>query len=95
MDAAVAQMAIRNRAALRAVVLGAHLVEDETMADDEVTFADVINVLANATTVVFQPGGVNKWKAYGPLVNGDEYAVIVEVLLRSDRLFIVTTHNPP
>ena len=60
MDAAVAQMAIRNRAALRAVVLGAHLVEDETMADDEVTFADVINVLANATTVVFQPGGVNK-----------------------------------
>ena len=24
------------------------------------TFADVINVLANATTVVFQPGGVNK-----------------------------------
>ena len=93
MDAALAVITIRNRAALNAVFLSSHVLDDGSMDDDAVTFTDVLNVLGNTVDVVPIEGGANKWKAYGPLCNGESYAVVVEIF--GESLFVVTCHNPP
>ena len=34
-----------------------------------------------------------KFKVYGPIANGDDYAVVVNV--NDDHLFVITCHLPP
>ena len=52
MDVALAVITIRNRAALNAVFLSSHVLDDGSMDDDAVTFTDVLNVLRNTVDVV-------------------------------------------
>lgn len=63
------------------------------MPDDDVFAPDVLNALVNATGAVEQDDVGVKWKIYGPIIDGSEYAVVVEI--RGDPLFVVTCHLPP
>ena len=75
-----------------AVVLGMHA-RDEAMADDDVFREDVVHALANATDAIAQDDAGLKFKAYGPLLMGEAYAVVVNV--HPDHLYVVTCHFPP
>lgn len=70
--------------------------ETESMVDDDVTREDVLHVLLNAIEAEHQ--NKEKWKVYGPIVDGDEYAVVVDVHEGREHgrvAFVVTTHYPP
>jgi hypothetical protein len=66
----------------------------ETMPDDGVTVQDVFHVLAHVEEVAPQDEDGRKWKAYGPIVGGEEYAVVT-LLLDGGRVRVLTTHEPP
>lgn len=66
----------------------------EAMPDDGVSACDVFHVLSNVDEVLPQNDHGRRWKAYGPVVAGDRYTVVV-VLLAGGRLRVVTTHDPP
>ncbi|MDP2340416.1 MAG: DUF4258 domain-containing protein [Deltaproteobacteria bacterium] len=83
---------VRRLANADAVVLGAHAIS-ESMRDDDVTFDDVRHLLANADEVIAEDDTGLKWKVYGRLVNGADYAVVVNV--HADHLYVITCHNPP
>jgi hypothetical protein len=89
-----------KRIVARAGALGGEAVEFtvhalfESMADDGVTAQDVFHVLAHVEEVVPQDDEGTIWKAYGPLVSGDEYAVVTLMLDRG-RVRVLTTHDPP
>jgi hypothetical protein len=66
----------------------------EAMVDDGVSAQDVFHVLAHIEDLVAEDDFGRKWKAYGPLVSGDRYAVVT-LLLVDKRVRVITTHDPP
>lgn len=62
----------------------------EVMIERGITRADIVHALENADDA--EHVGGRKWKAFGPITDGTEYAVVF--ILRSD-LLIVTAHLPP
>jgi hypothetical protein len=66
----------------------------EAMVDDGVSAHDVFHALAHVEDLVPQNDGGRKWKAYGPLVSGDRYAVVTLILV-DKRVRVITTHDPP
>ncbi len=67
---------------------------EESMLDDGLTAHDVFHALAGATEVVRQPGEREKWKAYGPILSGDTFAVVV-LVIEERRVRVITVHPPP
>lgn len=64
------------------------------MPDDGVYIPDVLHVLEHAfsATCANDPG--TKWKLYGPLPNGVDYAVVC-YFKKDELVVVVTTHEPP
>lgn len=64
------------------------------MPDDGVYIFDVLHVLEHAfsATCANDPG--TKWKLYGPLPNGVDYAVVC-YFKKDELVVVVTTHEPP
>jgi hypothetical protein len=83
---------IRGLASEGSVVFGEHAFT-ESMGDDGVFPADVLHVLENATECLAQDDDRLKFKVYGPIIDGSDYAVVVNV--SDDHLFVVTCHLPP
>ena len=89
-----------KRLVVAAGALGAEAVEFtvhaliEAMADDGVSAHDIFHALANAEELQAQDDEGKKWKVYGPLVSGDQYAVVI-ITLVNDRVRVITTHYPP
>jgi hypothetical protein len=84
--------AVRALAEAGEIRFSSHALLD-SMPDDGVFRHDVEHALVHAHDVLAQDGEGRKWKVTGPLVNGDEYAVVVNVY--ADHVFVVTCHYPP
>jgi hypothetical protein len=83
---------IKGFAAQGAVVFSEHALV-ESMGDDDVFPDDVLHVLVHANECLAQDDNGVKFKVYGPISNGDDYAVVVNV--NDDHLFVITCHLPP
>ena len=66
----------------------------ESMIDDGLTAHDVFHLLEHADEVARQPGETEKWKVYGPVLAGEQFAAVV-VLVEAERVRVVTVHLPP
>ena len=86
----IAAAGARGRAA---VEFTTHALFD-AMSDDGVSACDVFHVLSNVDEILPQNDHGRRWKAYGPVVGGDRYAVVV-LLLEGGRLRVITTHDLP
>lgn len=73
-------------------MLTAHALEEAR--DEGVTRADVVFALQNASEALLEDADLQKWKVYGPVVSGEELAVVT-LILASDQLRVVTVHPPP
>lgn len=66
---------------------------NDSILDDGLFKGDVVHVLASAVEAVPEDAVGLKFKIYGPLPLGEDYAVIVNV--HADYLFVITCHFPP
>lgn len=64
------------------------------MPDDGVYIPDVLHVLEHATSARCANDPGTKWKLYGPLPNGADYAAVC-YFKRDELVVVVTTHEPP
>lgn len=63
------------------------------MPDDDVSVDDVLHLLDNSHEAACQNEAETKWKFYGPLVHGTEYAAVC--LFKHHTIVIVVTSHPP
>jgi hypothetical protein len=92
---------MNERAALRSIAravsegrvdIGYHIAV-EKMEPLDLFPDDILHLLANGHSALVQDDDGRKWKVYGPVVNGEEWAVVVR--FRPDLVVVLITVHPP